>query len=101
LASNYGDGFNGAFMIMTPSGNQLIVIASDGGGWDHVSVSITGKERLPSWDEMKYVKDLFFGDDETVVQFLPKKDAYISHAQVLHLWKKHGFEYELPPAIFV
>jgi len=50
---------------------------------------------------MKYVKDLFFGDDETVVQFLPKKDAYISHAQVLHLWKKHGFEYELPPAIFV
>ena len=31
----------------------LAVIASDGDGWDHVSVS--HRARCPKWDEMEYV----------------------------------------------
>lgn len=65
-------------------------------GWEHVSVSLS--YRIPTWDEMVFVKSLFWRDDETVVQFHPKKSVYKNQMPYcLHLWKKIGEEYELPP----
>ena len=56
--------------------------------WEHVSVSVKDKRFCPSWDEMSFVKDLFWDDTETVVQFHPHKDVYVSkHKYTLHLWK--------------
>lgn len=79
---------------------KLHVIASDGCGWDHVSVS--RKDRCPTWDEMVQIKDLWFGEDETVVQYHPKESAYINICDTcLHLWKQHGAEIELPPPFMV
>lgn len=47
---------------------------------------------------MAYVKDLFWREDETVVQFHPKKQAYVNEMPYcLHLWKRVDDEYELPP----
>jgi hypothetical protein len=64
--------------------------------WEHVSISL--KHRTPSWKEMCMVKDLFWGEDETVVQFHPKKSEYVNyHLFTLHLWKRRGEEYKLPP----
>jgi len=104
-SSEWEDGNNGNFIIPYQS-FQLTVIASDGYGWDHVSVSL--RNRCPNWHEMSYIKDLFFDDEETVVQFHPKKSEYVdNHPNCLHLWKKQGmsplnnFEHELPPAILV
>jgi hypothetical protein len=69
-------------------------------GWQHVSVSMPN--RCPTWNEMCLVKDLFWGDDVTVVQFHPKKSNYVNiHKYCLHLWCKVGEEYELPPELLV
>jgi len=85
----------GYFVIPRPAGD-LRIIASDGYGWDHVSVSLA--DRCPTWDEMQRVKQLFWGDDETVVQYHPRADAYHNeHPYCLHLWKRQGSHYELPP----
>ena len=64
--------------------------------WEHVSVSTA--RRTPSWQEMVKVKDLFWRDDETVVQFHPAKSDYVNtHQYCLHMWRKRGVEVELPP----
>lgn len=66
--------------------------------WEHVSVSAKG--RCPTWEEMQAVKELFWRDDETVVQFHPCKAEYVNnHEYCLHLWKRAGERIELPPRI--
>lgn len=90
---------HGLFFIDFRS-TKLKVIACDGkdSGWDHVSVSLPN--RCPNWIEMSKVKDLFFGEDETVIQFHPKKSEYVNnHPNCLHLWRKYNEEHELPPSI--
>jgi hypothetical protein len=95
-----GNSGNGIFWIPR-DGYRLAVILSDGGGWDHASVT-RDDDQTPTWDDMAEVKRLFFRDDETVVQFHPKKSEYINHHPgCLHLWRKQGQEYELPPSIYV
>ena len=93
----------GAFAFRR-NGIGIVVIATDGGGpglgWEHVSVSIPGIPRCPTWDEICFIKDLFWDATETVVQFHPKASEYVNrHPYVLHLWKRG--EIELPPSIFV
>ena len=79
---------------------EMAIIASWGGGWEHVSVSL--RNRCPTWDEMCLVKDIFWMDDECVVQFHPPKNEYINvHPYCLHLWKKIGEKADLPPKEFV
>lgn len=72
--------------FVTCGSARLKVIFSDGGGWDHVSVSL--KTRTPTWDEMCYVKDLFFDASECVMQLHPSKENYVNeHQFCLHLWR--------------
>jgi len=67
-------------------------------GWQHVSVSLPN--RCPTWNEMSRIKKMFWGEDETVIQFHPKKSEYVNnHPHCLHLWKKVGGEHELPPSL--
>lgn len=55
-------------------------------GYEHVSVS-TMTSKLPTWEEMSIVKDIFWDDEEMVVQLHPKKSMYVNIAEVLHLWR--------------
>lgn len=100
------DGMNGAFEIPYRDGTRLCVFASDGSGWkedglpgmpwEHVSVST--KTRCPTWEEMTYIKGLFWGDYETVIQFHPPRSQYVDfHPYCLHLWKPVGINIQLPP----
>lgn len=97
----------GAFVVHGPCGRQLNIIASDGldppplGGWEHVSVFIEGKNP-PNWTEMCWVKDHFWQDEETVLQFHPKKSEYKNlHPNCLHLWRNVGLNHPLPPTMLV
>lgn len=91
---------NGQFRIYGPCKKMLNVQASDGGGWDHVSVSLPS--RCPTWEEMQYIKTLFWDDEDCVVQFHPPKSEYVNnHPYCLHLWKKQGCQYTTPPSIMV
>lgn len=93
-------GPNGMFTVAGPTGRTLRIIASDGEGWQHVSVSV--ENRPPNWSEMNMVKDLFWDEEETVVQFHPPRSQYVNHhPYTLHMWRKDGFEYPLPPTELV
>ncbi|MEA4928398.1 MAG: hypothetical protein VB104_06930 [Candidatus Limiplasma sp.] len=89
------DGVAG-FIEMPGEKRVMAFIASFGGGWDHVSVSY--HHRCPTWDEMQRVKDLFFGEEEIVVQYHPAKSQYVNnHPYCLHLWKPHIEMIPTPP----
>jgi len=98
-----GDGGNGVFRVrfVKPGVNvMLAVIASDGDDWDHVSVS--HKARCPKWDEMEYVKRLFFRDDEIAMQLhVPPLDHINYCNNCLHLWRPQNHEIPRPPGIMV
>jgi hypothetical protein len=97
-------GFNGHFMFKI-NGLPVCVIASDGSyttdprfKWQHVSVSIAGSSIPPSWSVMCKVKEIFWGDDEWVVQYHPPASEYINnHAGVLHLWRPQDQRMPTPP----
>ena len=99
VANCPGDAGNGFFKFRI-KGNNYFVIASNGGGWEHVSVSCASK--IPTWDIMCEIKDKFFFEDEVVMQLHPKKEDYINnHPNCLHMWKPIGVEIPTPPSIMV
>jgi hypothetical protein len=58
---------------------------ADGRRWVHVSLS--RPSRLPSWDDVREVKDTFIGRDRRALQILPPQSEYVNkHKYVLHLW---------------
>jgi hypothetical protein len=98
--SKTGDRY-GIFIVPYKS-FKLRIMAVDGKdtGWEHVSVSL--KNRTPNWDEMCFIKSLFWDDEETVIQFHPPKSEYVNnHPNCLHLWRHVTNEIELPPSILV
>ena len=73
-----GNEGNGVFKVYV-GGRSFNVIASDGGGWDHVSVTLKNQKRCPTWDEMCAIKDMFFEEDEVVIQYHPAKSEYVNN----------------------
>jgi len=80
-------GADGA-MYVRRDGLKVITSAAveeDGKRWLHVSCSRAA--RLPSWPDLREVKDIFVGLERTALQVLPKQSRYINlHPFVLHLW---------------
>lgn len=99
FGSERGDRF-GAFELHCRN-TELFVIVSSGDeeiNWEHVSVSIPKCLRCPTWEEMCFVKEAFWTDSETVLQFHPKRSEYVNqHPFTLHLWKLRGVDHKLPP----
>lgn len=103
LVSDESHGNNGAFMF-TSNGDTMFCIASDGLGWEHVSVSVGGKRgpRLPTWEEMCLIKLAFWGPEDCVVQYHPPESDYVNcHKHTLHLWRPVGGEFPRPDSILV
>ena len=103
--SSREDGMNGAFLFIHGS-KRLACIASDQGGWEHVSVTdqTTRRSHLicPIWQDMTFIKRRFWDDEETVVEFhVPMSEWINEHPGCLHLWKPVGVEIPRPPALFV
>lgn len=101
-------GSNGVFIIPHHKieGYYYNCLISDGLGWEHVSVTLMSTkrkvERCPTWEEMCYVKNIFWNDDEVVVQYHPAKSDYVSmHHYCLHLWKPIGQDLPIPPPFLV
>lgn len=100
------DGNNGQFIIWR-GGKQLLVQASDGAGWEHVSVSVLNSKKTPSWDDMCFVKGLFWAPEECVIQYHPPESNYVNgqgelgSANCLHLWRPIAEEIPQPPPLLV
>ena len=104
LASDKNYDNNGAFEIFLSGRTTALVIASDGKEWEHVSVHVMsdGKPRTPTWSEMCKIKNLFWDEEDCVVQYHPPKSDYINnHKHTLHLWKPVGYDLPRPDSILV
>lgn len=101
MPSNSNFGNNGAFLIKSLKlKSPLTVMASDGMGWEHVSVSLPG--RCPTWAEMCFIKNLFWDADDVVMQLHPAQSDYINnHPFCLHLWRPVDKTIPTPDSILV
>jgi hypothetical protein len=96
------EGYSCGFFEIPFRSYILRALVSDGqvDSWEHVSVSL--KNRCPNWEEMCFVKNLFWDEEECVVQYHPPKSQYISnHPYCLHLWRKVDGSIEIPPSWMV
>jgi hypothetical protein len=108
LATSDSEGNNGVFIIphYKIDGYYFVAVVSDGHLWEHVSVSLGSKkrevDRCPTWEEMCYVKKLFWSDDQAVMQLhVPSKEHVNQHNYCLHLWRPLDWEIILPPSYLV
>lgn len=96
----------GAFILHSlMDGKTLLKVMSSGSqpkltDWEHVSVSTD--TRTPVWEEMAYVKNIFWGEDEAVMQLHPPQSQYVNHhPYCLHLWRPFTLMIPLPPSSLV
>jgi hypothetical protein len=102
ISDNYLRSKAGLFKILLKTGSTAIVICENYGDWEHVSVTIFEEERCPFWNEMCEIKDLFFNENEVVMQIHPKKIDYVNfHEFCLHMWRPNKEQIPLPPKQFV
>ncbi len=99
VASKDSDGNYGAFVALF-KGEQYLLIASEGLGWEHVSISPM-RNKMPSWNAMCFFKDMFWDAEDCVVQYHPPKSEYVNnHPYCLHLWRPVNKEIPRPdPAL--
>jgi len=84
----------------TQNSSVLRAILSWGGTWDHVSVSL--HNRVPTWAEMQFIKDLCFLPEECCCQLHPPRMNYINdHKHTLHIWRPQTEHIPQPPQEFV
>lgn len=94
---------DGGYGVIFANGKEYgSVIWSNGGGWEHVSVAPYNRRITPSWDDMCSLKDMFFYENEVVVQFHPAKSEYVNNVgNCLHLWRSLNENMPTPPPILV
>ena len=80
-------GFDGGSGIFTKGSLYgATVVWSYAGGWEHVS--ICPPNRTATWEEMCVLKDMFWEENEAVMQLHPPKESYVNNMKnCLHLWK--------------
>jgi hypothetical protein len=90
-----GDGNRQNGMLEIPH-LLLRIVVSDGEGWDHVSVS--HRDRTPTWEEMEAIKRMLFSPEDCVMQLHPPLANYKNdHPHVLHMWRPHNQVIPQPP----
>jgi hypothetical protein len=88
-----------AWGVAQPDGVSLTVLTEveehDGKDWWHISVSArVGKakaSRVPTYDELCWVKRVFIGKDAMAIQVFPRACEHVNiHSHCLHLWAPIG-----------
>ena len=75
------------FWERVPDGLRVIETPEQHNGerWLHVSASYS--DRLPSWEDMREVKDAFCGKGREAYMVFSPEERYVNdHPYVLHLW---------------
>lgn len=69
-------------------------------GWEHAAVS-GRNHKIPEWEIMCRVKDIFWDEEECCIEFHPRKSQYVNNDECLHIWKPIGVELPEPDTILV
>lgn len=68
--------------------------------WEHLSVSF--KNKMPSWETMCEFKDMFWTCNEDAFQYHPTADNYVNNNEyTLHIWRPLKQSIPIPPSILV
>jgi len=103
--NSYGN--NGVFLIPIDkeAGITAQVVAGEGMGWEHISITLLekGVPIMPAYEEMQEIANIFWDDDDWVIQFRPPKSEHVNnHPFCLHWWRPIGGKGMLtPPSILV
>ena len=93
------EGFHGVIQFPRWQGS---IIVSWGAGWEHASVSPFRRSYTPTWDDMCFLKNLIWHEDEAAIQIHPPKEEYVNNMpNCLHLWRCTYREMILPPSCLV
>jgi len=80
----------GARAYLSRGGLRVLVSldhVQDGTEWLHVSVS--RRDRIPSYQDLIEVKDLFITPEREAIQVFPPRDKHVNdHPHCLHLWSR-------------
>ena len=88
-------GEDGGRCIINYKGTPIRMQYSWGLDWEHVSIST--EKRCPTWNEMCFVKELFWKDDEWCVQYHPAKEDYVNlNPYCLHIFRPISVELPKP-----
>lgn len=90
--------YKGFLELPTGFRGTVVFGPREGGRWEHVSISHYNRRKLPTWEDMCRVKDIFFGPEEMAVQIHPEESSYVHSVgtgsnkleNVLHLWRPVG-----------
>ena len=82
--------FMGIARVYRNKGQGLLVlvsVATKNDGHKVLHVSLSRRSRIPSWEDVKRVKNAFIGEDKEAYHVIPSMDDYINmHQFCLHLW---------------
>ena len=96
LAKTLKDSGNNGSFVIRYRGINFLIVASDTAGWEHISVSIASG-RTPTWKDMNYFKDMFWGESVYVMQFhVPPIDFKNYSKHCLHLWRPISVKFPVP-----
>lgn len=74
-------------IYLCSNGLRVIASGSDFDGRDWLHVSFSRKDRIPSYEDTKLVKEIFIGNTKYAYQVFPPVDKHINiHSNTLHLW---------------
>lgn len=84
-----GPGVNGHAAFTTNTGCRIIRTLDSGcHGEKLIHCSISHRDRYPTWDEIKAMKEYFFGDEHDAIMVFPRKELWVNvHANCFHLWE--------------
>lgn len=86
-----------AYLSSNKKNIPAAIVFSNGGGWDHVSASYYN--RVPTWEEMCEIKNMFFHPEEVCVQYHPSESEYVNTFKYcLHIWRKQDDSIPAPPS---
>ena len=83
---------NGKVKVIKNIDKVLHFIFSWGCGFEHLSVSTPIK--TPTWEQMCFMKDIFWGENEVCMQLHPKKEDYVNNMPSIMLGFRKGKEAE-------
>ena len=93
-------GWAEAYLASSKKNTPAKVVFSWGGGWAHVSVSF--RNRVPTWDEMCEIKRMFFHPEEICVEYHPAESEYVNNMPYcLHIWRPQQEPIPTPPSWMV
>lgn len=99
IDSTTEDGFRGIIQFPRWQGSLIV---SWGGGWEHASVAPFRRSYTPTWDDMVFLKNLIWNEEEAAIQIHPAKSEYVNNMpNCLHLWRCTYRPMILPPSCFV